>query len=127
MLSGLDELNLIQPGKNYGWPTIQGDEARVGMEAPRLNSGADTWAPAGAAFVENSLFFAGLRGQTLYEAVIKDNKISLKEHFKTEFGRLREVIVGHDSMLYITTSNRDGRGNPVLDDDKIIRINPQKL
>jgi len=127
VLSGLDELNLIEVSKNYGWPTIQGDETRAGMETPKLNSGSDTWAPAGAAFINNSLFFAGLRGQTLYEAVITNGEISLKEHFKTEFGRLREVVVGPDGMLYITTSNRDGRGNPVPTDDKIIRVNPKKF
>ncbi|EKD65667.1 MAG: hypothetical protein ACD_50C00019G0003 [uncultured bacterium] len=128
VLSGLDELNLIERGRNYGWQIIQGDETRTGMETPKLHSGNDTWAPAGAAFVNNSLFFAGLRGQTLYEAVItNDEKISLNEHFKTDFGRLREVILGPDNLLYITTSNRDGRGNPIIDDDKIIRVNPSKL
>lgn len=127
ILSGLDELNLIEPGKNYGWQTIQGDEQRAGMETPKLNSGSDTWAPAGAAFIGSSLFFAGLRGQTLYEAVMIGEEISLKEHFKTEFGRIRDVVVGPDNLLYITTSNRDGRGNPVPTDDKIIRVNPKKL
>lgn len=127
LLSGLDELNLIEPGKNYGWQTIQGDEQRAGMETPKLNSGSDTWAPAGAAFIDSSLFFAGLRGQTLYEAVMIGEEISLKEHFKTEFGRIRDVVVGPDNLLYITTSNRDGRGNPVPTDDKIIRVNPKKL
>lgn len=129
VLSGLDELNFIEPGKNYGWPIIQGDETKAGMETPRKNSGPNvTWAPSGTAFVGNSLFFSGLRGQTLYEAVIQNNQItSVKEHFAKEFGRLREVIVGPDNMLYITTSNRDGRGTPGQDDDKIIRVNPKKL
>ncbi len=127
-LSGLDELNLIEKGKNYGWPIIQGDEAKIGMETAKLNSGADvTWAPAGAAIIDNSLFFAGLRGQTLYEAIIDGQKITLKEHFKGQFGRIREVIVGPDNLLYITTSNKDGRGNPTADDDKIIQINPKSL
>lgn len=129
VLSGLDELNLIEPGKNYGWPIIQGDETKQGMETPKLNSGPSvTWAPSGATFVGNSLFFAGLRGQTLYEAVIQNGQvIEVKEHFAKEFGRLREVIVGPDNMLYITTSNRDGRGIPSSEDDKIIRVNPKKL
>jgi len=126
--SATDELNLIQIGKNYGWPIIQGDEQRAGMETPRLNSGSDTWAPAGLAFINDSLFFAGLRGQALYETVIKNGQvIELKTHFKGELGRIREVVVGPDNMLYITTSNRDGRGNPSPDDDKIIRVNPAKL
>lgn len=124
VLSGFDELNLIEKGKNYGWPTIQGDKTNPGMEAPKLNSGASTtWAPAGAVFIGNSLFFGGLRGQALYEAVIDGEKITLKEHFKNQFGRIRDVTLGPDNFLYITTSNKDGRGNPATDDDRIIRIN----
>jgi glucose/arabinose dehydrogenase len=126
--SAKDELNLIDIGKNYGWPIIQGDEQKLGLETPILNSGADTWAPAGLAFINDSLFFAGLRGQALYETVIKNGQVTeLKTHFKGEFGRIREVIVGPDNMLYITTSNRDGRGNPNANDDKIIKVNPTKL
>ncbi len=125
--SGLDELNLIEKGKNYGWPIIQGDEKKEGMETPRLNSGSDTWAPAGAAFVGDSLFFGGLRGQALYRATINDKQITLKEYFKGGFGRIRDVVKGPDGTLYITTSNRDGRGNPRDTDDRIIKINPRKL
>lgn len=128
VLSGLDELNLIESGKNYGWPDIQGNETRSGMVTPKRNSGNDTWAPSGTAIIGNSLFFSGLRGQALYEAIIQnDNITDLKEHFKGEFGRIREVIVGPDKMLYITTSNLDGRGNPKTGDDKIIRVNPVML
>ena len=125
VLSGFDELNLIEPGKNYGWPTIQGDEKRDGMETPKLNSGASsTWAPSGMAIVDDSIFFPGLRAQTLYKAVINRNEIELKDHFKNEFGRIREVILGDDNMLYITTSNRDGRGAPSASDDRVIKFNP---
>lgn len=126
--SGLDEVNIIEKGKNYGWPIIQGDETREGMVTPIANSGAtNTWAPAGAAFIGDRLFFGGLRGQALYEAVINGNEVSIKEHFKNRFGRIREVIKGPDDMLYITTSNQDGRGNPQKGDDKVIKINPSKL
>ncbi|MEK7558710.1 MAG: PQQ-dependent sugar dehydrogenase [Patescibacteria group bacterium] len=127
--TGLDEINLIEYGKNYGWDIIQGNETRSGMITPVRNSGPNTtWAPAGAAFVGGSLFFAGLRGQSLYEAVIENNQVrELKEHFVGQYGRLREVILGHDGVLYITTSNRDGRGIPKSEDDRIIRVNPAKL
>ena len=89
-----------------------------------LSGASSTWAPSGAAFVGNSLFFSGLKGQTLYEAVITENKIELKEHFKNEFGRIREAVLGDDNMLYITTSNRDGRGAPSASDDRVIKFNP---
>jgi glucose/arabinose dehydrogenase len=127
--TGYDEINLIESGKNYGWPTIQGDEERQGMVTPKLNSGVTTtWAPAGAVFIGQSLYFGGLKGEALYEAVItKDAVSSLKEHLKGEFGRIRDVVLGPDGMLYITTSNNDGRGTPEAADDRIIRINPQKL
>jgi len=124
--SGIDELNLIEKGKNYGWPIIQGDETRVGMESPVAQSGSnETWAPAGLAFWDNSLFFGGLRGEALYEAkIINDKQVDLIIHFRNEFGRIRAVILGPDGYLYITTSNTDGRGDPYPNDDKIIRINP---
>lgn len=126
--SGLDELNVIEMGLNYGWPEIEGDEKLAGMMTAIFDSGSTTWAPSGAAFVENSLFFAGLRGSTLYEAVIEDGKvIEVKEHLSGELGRIREVVADESGLLYITTSNTDGRGIPDNTDDKVIKINPQKL
>ncbi|MBI2621756.1 MAG: PQQ-dependent sugar dehydrogenase [Candidatus Levybacteria bacterium] len=126
ILSGLDELNLIEPGKNYGWPTIEGDKTQQGMVAPVINSGADdTWAPAGASYYNGSIYFAGLRGEALYQYIISSKQ--LKVHFKNEFGRVREVVLGPDNLLYITTSNRDGRGTVGQNDDKILRIDPNQL
>lgn len=127
--SATDELNLIEMGKNYGWPTIRGEQTQAGMVSPKLQSGKATWAPAGLAYVKelNALFFAGLRGQTLYEVKLNQTPLNIKEHFKGEFGRIREVVLGPDNLLYITTSNRDGRGIPQNLDDKIIRVNPNKL
>lgn len=127
--SGLDELNLIENGKNYGWPEIEGDETRMGMETPKQNSGgATTWAPSGAAFIGNRLFFSGLRGTALYEAIIEGTSVvEVREHLRGEYGRIREIVEGPDGMLYISTSNKDGRGIPKDGDDKIIRINPNTL
>ena len=122
-----DEVNKITPGKNYGWPIIRGDEIKPGMENPVEHSGSITWAPAGLTFHNGSFFFGGLRGQALYELSVDGEYPDLKEHFKGQFGRIRDVVLGPDNMLYITTSNRDGRGSPAPDDDKIIRINPNSL
>jgi glucose/arabinose dehydrogenase len=97
---------------------------------PPRHSGPDvTWAPAGAAYLDGSLYFTGLRGETLYEAVLDGTKIvSWYEHLVREYGRLRTVTVGPDNMLYVTTSNRDGRGDaPAPNDDLLLRINPTKL
>ncbi|MDP3993572.1 MAG: PQQ-dependent sugar dehydrogenase [Candidatus Doudnabacteria bacterium] len=129
ILSGFDELNLIEKGKNYGWPVIQGDERRDGMVTPVINSGAsDTWAPAGAAYVDGSIFFGGLRGEALFEAKLDGTKVSsLTKHFYKEYGRIREVILGPEDYLYITTSNIDGRGNARAGDDKLIRVDLERL
>ena len=124
--SGLDEINLIKPGQNYGWPTIEGDATAPNLVEPVMHSGAsDTWAPAGAAIIGNKLFFTGLRGESLYEATIQgENLTNLKQHFRQQFGRLRAVTVGPDGALYISSSNTDGRGTVQANDDKIIRLNP---
>lgn len=129
VVTGMDELNLIQKGANYGWPDIEGDETQPGMTSPVRHSGASkTWAPASLAYLNGSLFFGGLRGEALYEAKIQGTQVvEFKEHFFKEYGRIRTVRVGPDGLLYITTSNRDDRGTPKAGDDKIIRINPTKL
>lgn len=120
-----DEVNIIVKGGNYGWPTITGSQTKSGMQSPLAQSGEETWAPAGAAFLEGSIFFAGLRGSTLYEYNIANKQLA--EHFKDEFGRIRDVVLGPDNFLYITISNRDGRGTPKPNDDKILKINPAVL
>lgn len=129
VLSGLDEINLIKPGKNYGWPDIEGDKTKTSMINPVLHSGADvTWAPASAVYLDGNIFFGGLRGEALYKAVLDGEKIKeLKVYFHGEFGRIRTVRVGPDKLLYLTTSNRDGRGEVQAGDDKIIRIDPMSL
>lgn len=139
--SGLDELNLIKPGQNYGWPNLEGDEKQAGFTAPTIHSGtSETWAPSGLAFLPSSdpgsesgsLFFAGLRGETLYEARLDGEKVvELKRHFAKEFGRLRNVVVGPDKALYLLTNNTDGRlpagRQAAPGDDKIIRVDPATL
>lgn len=127
--TGNDEVNLIKPGGNFGWPEIQGDQTREGMIAPvKFSTPSVAWAPGGTAVVGNQLFFSGLRGQALYRADINGDSLGeISELFKGKYGRIREVIAGPDKMLYITTSNRDGRGVPGPTDDRIIRINPSKI
>jgi glucose/arabinose dehydrogenase len=127
--TGNDEVNFIESGKNYGWPEIQGDQIKSGMTAPvKFSTPSVSWAPGGTAIINNTLYFSGLRGQALYRAEIQGNKLGeLQELFKGKYGRIREVIAGPDGMLYISTSNRDGRGVPGKNDDRIIRINLEKL
>ncbi|HKY73772.1 MAG TPA: PQQ-dependent sugar dehydrogenase [Patescibacteria group bacterium] len=126
--TGYDEVNIIYKGSNYGWPTIKGDQVQERLVSPIIQSGSkDTWAPSGMVYWDGSLFFSGLRGEALYEAKIGNgNTLSLVTHFKQTFGRIRAVVLGPDGFLYISTSNRDGRGRVKESDDKIIRIN-QKI
>lgn len=124
--SGLDEINLINKGKNYGWPIIQGSERKENMEAPIIHSGEEiTWAPADLVYYNGNLFFTGLRGQGLYQYNIQTGRLVV--HFFKQFGRLRAITLGPDNNFYISTSNRDGRGFPRKGDDKIIKINSLKL
>ncbi len=127
--TSLDEVNLIEAGKNYGWPDISGDEKADGMESPILHSGYGyTWAPSGVAYWDNSLFFAGLRGQAIYEVKLNEQGGGdLLMHFFEDFGRIRNVRLGPDNALYILTNNTDGRGTPKEGDDKLIKINPQSF
>lgn len=123
--AGRDELNKIEKGKNYGWPEITGDQKKSGMESPVLQSGENTWAPGDIEFLNGALYFVGLRGQSLYKVKL-DNPSSIETFLTGELGRLREIIV-FENYLYVTTSNKDGRGIPSSGDDKIIRVNPSKL
>lgn len=126
--SANDELNLIESGKNYGWPLIRGDGKAEGLVSPVASSGGgDTWAPAGIAYYDGSLFFAGLRGMSLYEVRLGESPLLIRPHLSGNFGRLRDVVTGPDNNLYVSTSNRDGRGVPAGDDDRILWVNVRKL
>lgn len=125
--SATDELNMIESGKNYGWPVIRSDQTQEGMVTPVINSGGDTWAPSGAAFYNGKIYFTGLRGQSLFEALISETPVTLNRYFQGDYGRLREVVLGSDGFLYVFTNNTDGRGSPASDDDKLLKIDPDSL
>jgi len=125
--SGRDELNLIEKGANYGWPVITGAETHEGMKSPVAQSGDDeTWAPAGLAYHDGALYFAGLRGQSLYKATIMGDTVSLRSYLRSEHGRLRAVTATNNA-LYVSTSNLDGRGTASGEDDRILRVSYSAL
>jgi glucose/arabinose dehydrogenase len=141
--SAHDEINLIEPGANYGWPLIQGDEttpkagtsapANAKLRPPLLHSGTETWAPSGMTFVQQgpwkgALLVANLRGSQLLKLTLKEGDPTrfdkVEKLYKNEWGRLRNVSEGPDGSLYVLTNNRDGRGTPNPGDDKVIRLKP---
>lgn len=130
MRSGRDEVNRIRRGANYGWPHLTGSNTSGDMVPPVLHSGAHTWAPAGLAASGSSLFFGGLRGAALYElrgALDEGTDLELVAHFRGEYGRIRAVRTGPDGRVWFGTSNRDGRGSPAAEDDRLLRIDPSAL
>ncbi|MHB1134445.1 MAG: PQQ-dependent sugar dehydrogenase [Chloroflexota bacterium] len=132
--SGNDEVNLIEPGNNYGWPTVTG--MQHGTFTAPLITFTPSVAPAGAAFVDggllpqwaDSLFFTTLRGTHLHRLRIDardPTRVTQNERlYEGEYGRLRDVVQGPDGALYLATSNRDGRGSPEQSDDRILRLGP---
>lgn len=124
--TGGDEVNIIERGKNYGWPAIHHQQKRAGMESPLLEY-SPAVAPASAAFWKGDFYFGCLRGEHLHRVVLdpKDRrKVLREEKLYTDLGRIREVTAGRDGALYFSTSNRDGRGNPNAADDRIFRLAP---
>lgn len=117
--SANDEINVIEAGRNYGWPDIEGTEEAEGLTAPLTTSGADeTWAPSGMVWHQGELYAASLRG----EAVLKIDPETGDVTKEIEgYGRIRDVFSDGDS-LYFVTNNTDGRGNPAEGDDKLYRI-----
>lgn len=135
--SANDEVNVIDKGKNYGWPTIEDGQEGPGMEQPILYF-PETAAPSGGSFYTSSrvpsfagnFFFGALRGVHLHRVQLDpNNRRRIAAHEKLlegKFGRIRDVVTGPDGALYFCTNNRDGRGTPAPDDDKILRIVPAR-
>ena len=130
-----DEVNLIEPGQNYGWPNVEGE----GGEAQGYVDPISTWAtseasPSGATVLtaggipqwQGDFFMAALRGERLWRLDLDQNgAVAGREELLTgQAGRLRHVAQAPDGSLWILTNNRDGRGSPIPDDDRILRLAP---
>lgn len=118
-----DEINILVPGGNYGWPIYQGNDNVQGYQSPFVVYTNFTLAPLGMAFYNNKLYIAGLRGSQVRQINLAENGTSItgQQAILTQLGRIRDVVA-HDGYIYICTSNTDGRGIPEVGDDKIIRI-----
>jgi glucose/arabinose dehydrogenase len=137
-LNAFDEVNLIRPGENYGWPEFEGDGGEEAEAAGYVNP-ITTWptdeaSPSGAEILkdgeipqwEGDLFVAALRGERLWrlELGLDGQVVGREELLREEIGRIRNVVQAPDGSLWVSTSNLDGRGTPEPRDDRILRLAP---
>lgn len=130
-----DELNRVRPGRNYGWPRVEGRaKDNPGARAKGLVDPVEVWStddasPSGLAYAEGSLWLGALRGGRLWQVSVPHGSgggdgVQSTDHFVGEYGRLRTVVAAPDGSLWVTTSNHDGRGDPAPEDDRILRVLP---
>ena len=121
-----DELNLIEKGGNYGWPEVEGTGGGDRFIDPQLVWPVEDASPSGLAYADGHLWMAALRGRRLWRIdVSADGRASHPRAFLADdYGRLRTVVTAPDGNLWLTTSNRDGRGEPTPADDRILLVRP---
>ncbi|MCC3264470.1 PQQ-dependent sugar dehydrogenase [Arthrobacter gengyunqii] len=116
-----DELNVIQPGGNYGWPEVEGTAGAEGFIDPVQQWAPADASPSGITVVGDSIYVANLRGERLREVPLADSDAST-EYLTGEYGRLRDVVGTPAGDVWILTNNTDGRGSPEPGDDRILRF-----
>ncbi len=116
-----DELNVITPGGDYGWPVVEGIAGDARFIDPVLQWQPSAASPSGIAIIGDVVYIAGLRGQRLHVVPLSDISAA-QERYLGEFGRLRDAIAAPDGTLWLLTNNTDGRGSPVPGDDRLIRV-----
>ncbi|GLC24791.1 PQQ-dependent sugar dehydrogenase [Roseisolibacter agri] len=141
-----DEINLLRAGANYGWPTVRGlcdgDAGAAETAFCQANAVAEpltTWtptiAPAGLAVYDaaripqwrGSLLLASLKDATLWRLTLSTDGARITARtplYRGQYGRLRAILAAPDGRVYVGTSNRDGRGSPAADDDRILVLEP---
>ena len=124
-----DELNLIVPGGNYGWPDVEGpdEDPGDGFEPPQRFWPTDDASPSGIAFWQGSIWMAGLRGERLWQIPLTGATDGAPTgepvaHLAGDYGRLRTVLTAPDGSLWVSTSNTDGRGDVRDGDDLLLRL-----
>ena len=115
-----DELNRITPGGNYGWPVVEGIGGDAAYIDPVQQWPTDDASPSGIVVVGNTVFMAGLGGERLWTIGFDG---SAQEWYGRQLGRIRDVVRGPGSSIYLLTNNTDGRGDPRPGDDVLYQVN----
>jgi len=124
---GHDEINIIVPGGNYGWPIYAGYSRDERYVSPVFETGDRTIAPSGASFIDGRVI--GLRGYVYAVACLRGSQVFIYDPDTGEtysvlsgvLGRLRELIPYGEGFI-VATSNRDGRGSPREGDDRLVYV-----
>jgi glucose/arabinose dehydrogenase len=116
----LDEVNVIEPGGNYGWPEVEGTGGGSQYVDPIVTWRTSDASPSGAAVAGDTLYVAALRGERLWGVPTGGGDPTA--YLSDRYGRLRTVAVAPDGALWLTTSNTDGRGDVRDGDDRILRF-----
>ncbi|MFD3994892.1 PQQ-dependent sugar dehydrogenase [Streptomyces sp. NPDC058583] len=119
-----DELNLVEPGRNYGWPEAEGQAGKAGFVDPVAQWPTSEASPSGIAYARGAIWMAGLRGERLWRIPLSGAERSgdPEAFLSEEYGRLRTVLAGGGGRLWLVTSETDGRGTPGPGDDRILRL-----
>jgi glucose/arabinose dehydrogenase len=118
-----DELNLIKKGDNYGWPEVEGQGNRAEFTDPQVVWRTENASPSGLAYLDGQVWMAALRGARLWQVDVSSGTAKdPQDFFVGDYGRMRAVVVAPDGNLWVTTSNRDGRGEPAAQDDRILVV-----
>ena len=121
-----DEINLIQSGKNYGWPEQQCSsdenfENAILCYDPSIEPGGILFYSGDILDFESPFIMASMRAANLYQLDFEEG-LSSQKSILSGVGRVRDVVQGPDGSLYVITSNTDGKGFPDSMDDKLLRI-----
>lgn len=124
--SSKDELNLVKPGANYGWPTCEGSCSVSGMTNPKATWNVSEASPSGIAIVRNVVYMASLRGERLWRIPITgdtENVGTPTAYYVGTYGRLRTVtkVPGAD-QLWLSTTNCDNNGGAADGSDKLFKV-----
>jgi glucose/arabinose dehydrogenase len=144
-----DEVNLIRPGGNYGWPVVEGigDTHDGQYTNPVATWPTDDASPSGAAIAGDVLYVAALKGERIWMIDLRPSLGSASAAAGSAsasasgadptatprtgtprairlntYGRLRTIAPAPDGTLWLITSNTDSRGQPTQDDDRIISL-----